>query len=75
MHKLDHLKEEIGYFKFWLGIVVLTDISVLGWVISAVDGAGRARIILAATGIAVLSFCAAVLHRGIERRMLRIKEL
>ena len=75
MHKLDHLKEEIGYFKFWLGIVVLTDISVVGWVISAVDSAGRARIMLAATGIAVLSFCAAVLHRAIDRRMQRIKEL
>ena len=75
MHKLDHLKEEIGYFKFWLGIVVLTDISVLGWVISAVDSAGRARIMLAAIGVAVLSSCAAVLHRAIDHRMQRIKEL
>jgi hypothetical protein len=75
MLKLDHLKEEIGYFKFWLGIVVLTDISVLGWVIAAVDGATRVRITLAAIGILVLSFCAAVLHRAIARRLERIGEL
>ena len=53
----------------------MTDISVLGWVISAVDDANRARIMLAATGIAVLSYCAVFLHRAINRRMQRIKEL
>ena len=32
--RLDRLKEEVAYFKFWQGIVVVTDISLLGWLIS-----------------------------------------
>lgn len=75
MPKLDLLKEEIAYFKLWLGIVVLTDISVLGWIMSAVDAVSRIRIMLAATAVLVLSLCAAVLHRWIDQRMQRIREL
>ena len=69
MPKVDRLREEVAYLKLWLGIVVVTDISLVGWVISAADGADRMRIVLAAIGIAVLSFCAVVLHRAIERRI------
>lgn len=74
MPKLDLLKEEIAYFKFWLGIVVLTDISVLGWIISAMDTADPSRIVLAAMAVVVLSSCTGVLHRSINRRMLRIRD-
>jgi hypothetical protein len=49
MSELDHLREEVAYLKFWLGIVV-----VMG-------------LILLSTGIVVL-------HRRIERRIVRIKE-
>jgi hypothetical protein len=30
MSELDHLREEVAYLKFWLGIVVVTDISLAG---------------------------------------------
>ena len=39
MSELDHLKEEVAYLKFWLGIVVLTDISLAGWLISSSETA------------------------------------
>jgi integron integrase len=39
MSELDHLKEEVAYLKFWLGIVVVTDISLAGWLISSADTA------------------------------------
>jgi hypothetical protein len=31
MPQLDRLKERLAYLKFWLGIVVVTDISLIGW--------------------------------------------
>jgi hypothetical protein len=37
--ELDHLREEVAYLKFWLGIVVVTDISLAGWLISSSDTA------------------------------------
>ena len=34
MSELDVAKEQIAYLKFWLGVMVVTDISVVGWLIS-----------------------------------------
>ena len=32
--ELDVAKEQIAYLKFWLGVMVVTDISLFGWLIS-----------------------------------------
>jgi len=34
MSELDVAKEQIAYLKFWLGVMVVTDISLFGWLIS-----------------------------------------
>ena len=39
MSELDVAKEKIAYLKVWLGILVITDISTFGWLISNVDTA------------------------------------
>lgn len=75
MAELDRLKEEAAYLKFWQGLVVVTDISLTGWLIAAVEHADRFRVMLAVLGIALLSFGAVVLHREIARRMERIGRL
>jgi hypothetical protein len=31
MSELDRLKEQLAYLKFWQGIMVVTDISLVGW--------------------------------------------
>jgi hypothetical protein len=31
MSELDVAKEQIAYLKLWLGIMVVTDISLIGW--------------------------------------------
>ena len=33
MSELDLIKEKIGYYKVWLGIMVITDISLVGWLV------------------------------------------
>ena len=35
MSKLDRTKEQIAYLRFWLGVMVVTDISLVGWVVSS----------------------------------------
>lgn len=69
MPQLDRLREQLAYLKFWLGIAVVTDVSLIGWLISSFDGAGRLMLMLAATGVVLLSFGVVVLHRQIERRI------
>jgi hypothetical protein len=54
---------------------VITDISLAGWLISAVDEADRLRVFLAVLGVILLSFGAVVLHRRIDRRMEQLGEL
>ena len=34
MPKIDELKEEISYLKFWLGIIVATNIGLIGWLVN-----------------------------------------
>lgn len=75
MPKLDRLKEEVAYLKFWQGVVVITDVSLLGWLISAVDQADRLRILLAAFGVILLTSLAVGLHREINTHMADIGKL
>ena len=44
MSELDLAKEQIAYLKFWLGILVVTDISLFGWLITNTAG-GLLRIV------------------------------
>ena len=75
MPELDRLKEQVAYLKFWQGIVVVTDISLTGWLITASDTATRLTVILAIVGVALLSLEIVVLHREIERRIEQIGKL
>jgi hypothetical protein len=75
MAKLDRLKEEVAYVKLWLGLVVVTDIGLIGWLITTADDAGRLQTVLALLGIVVLSFGGVVLHREIADRLERIGRL
>jgi hypothetical protein len=72
---LELLKEQIAYLKFWQGIVVVTAISLLGWLVSAVDTAPRHRVVLAFLGIVLLTLGSIALHRQIDRRINEIGQL
>lgn len=73
--ELDRFREEVAYLKFWQGIVVVTDISVAGWLISASDSASTLTFVLALAGLAGLTIGIVVLHRQIERRIAQIGKL
>ena len=75
MSELDRLKEQLSYLKFWQGIVVVTDISLGGWLVSASDTAAPLTFVLAVVGVVLLSFGIVVLHRQIERRIDQIGKL
>ena len=75
MSELDVAKEKIAYLKVWLGILVITDISTFGWLISNVDSASR--FLLWAAVIAVVALTAGIflLHRRIDRHIRSLREL
>jgi hypothetical protein len=75
MRELDYLKEQVAYLKFWQGIVVVTDVSMAGWFVAAVEQTGAFRVTFAVLGIMLLTFGAVVLHRQIAAYIVQIRKL
>lgn len=75
MSELDRLKEQVAYLKFWQGIMVVTDISLVGWLVSTADGARPLTVALAIVGVVLLTLGIVMLHRQIERRIDHIGRL
>ena len=75
MSKLDVAKEQIAYLKFWLGVLVVTDISLVGWLVSREDPNPVYKILGAVIAIAVVTFAGFMIHRQIERRIDALEEL
>jgi uncharacterized membrane protein len=73
--ELDRLKEQVAYLKFWQGIMVVTDISLVGWLVSTADGARPLTVALAVVGVFLLTLGIVMLHRQIERRIDHIGRL
>lgn len=72
--EVDRLKEQVAYFKLWQGLFAVTDISVVGWLISGSDAANRWTIALAVAGVGLMTIGIIMLHRHIGTRMERLGE-
>jgi hypothetical protein len=75
MSELDRIKEQIAYLKYWQGIMVVTDISLVGWLLTAGESASVLIFLLAIAGVIALTLGIVNLHRQIERRIERIGSL
>ena len=75
MSELDRLKEQLVYLRFWQGIMVVTDLSLVGWLVSTADTATPTLLSFAIVGIVVLSLGIFLIHRQIERRIEHIGRL
>jgi hypothetical protein len=73
--QLDQLKEELVYFRLWLGIVVVAEISLLGWMASAAETTAPRLFAIAVGGIMVLGMIIYRLHRQIKRRIKQVRSL
>ena len=75
MSELDVAREKIAYLKVWLGILVVTDISTFGWLISNVDSASTALLWAAVIAVVALTIGIFVLHRRIDRHIQSLRWL
>jgi hypothetical protein len=73
--QLDGVKEELVYLRLWLGIVVVAEISLVGWFVSAAETATPRLFRLAVVGIMSLALGIFLLHRQISKRMEEIRSL
>ena len=75
MPELDGVKEQLVYLRLWLGIIVVAEISLIGWIASAVDTASLRLLTLAIAVTMVLAMGIFLLHRRIKRRIEQIWNL
>ena len=67
MSKVDKAKEQIAYLKFWLGVMVVTDISLVGWVVSSAGPAPAHQVLGALVAVVVITAAGFAVHCRIER--------
>ena len=75
MSELDVAKEQIAYLKFWLGIMVVTNISLFGWLISNASTANGGLLAAGCVAVVVVTAGIAMLHRRIERQIQDLRGL
>jgi len=73
--ELDAAREHLAYLKLWQGAVIVTEISLIGWLSSASAGASAYTVALAWIGFSVLTFIALILHRLVVHYLKRIRSL
>jgi len=75
MSKSDKAKEQIAYLKFWLGVMVVTDISLIGWRVSSADSAPVHKVGGAIVAVVVITAAGFAVHRRIEQLIDALEEL
>jgi len=75
MSKLDIAKEQIAYLKFWLGIMVVTGISLAGWLLSNLQSAHWVLIVFDLLALLTIGFGRYFIHKRIESKIAQTEEL
>jgi hypothetical protein len=73
--ELDRVKEQLVYLRFWLGIMVATEIALVGWLISTPINANPMLWSMGVLGAVVLATGIFLVHRQVERRIDQIGKL
>jgi len=75
MSKLDRAKEQIAYLKFWLGVMVVTDISLVGWLVSSAGSAPMHQVVGALVAVVVVTASGLIVHRRVTRLIDTLEDL
>ncbi len=75
MSELEVAKEQIAYLKLWLGIMVVTDISLIGWFIGNYGQASTSLLTMDLVAITGVSAGIVGLHLRIDSWIKDLREL
>ncbi len=73
--KLDVAREQIAYLKLWLGIVIVTDISLVGWLFGNFRSAEGPLIVGDILAFIGISWGCYALHTRIESAIAKLEDL
>jgi len=75
MTKIDSVKERVAYLKIWLGIFVVTIISLIGWLVSNYATAKLLLVVLDIVAILILLVAILLTHKEINRKINQMESL
>jgi len=75
MSETDLVKETIAYLKFWLGVLVVTDVSLVGWLLTHVEQESDIKKFGAIPCALVIAMAALFIHERIQRLINRLEDL
>jgi len=71
MAKIDEVKEELNYLKVWLGIIVITTIGLISWLINNYEIASQLKVISDIIAIFILTITISIIDRKIKIKSLK----
>ena len=75
MAKIDEIKEELNYLKVWLGIIVITTIGLISWLMNNYGLSSDIKIISDIIAIIVLTISIIIIDKNIKKKIKSLKEL
>jgi hypothetical protein len=75
MAKIDEIKEELNYLKVWLGIIVITTIGLISWLINNYEISSDIKIIGAIISIVTLTLSIIKIDKNIKNKIRSLKDL
>ncbi|PHS41016.1 MAG: hypothetical protein COB07_03210 [Sulfurovum sp.] len=75
MGKIDEIKEELNYLKVWLGIIVLTSIGLIGWLLNHYEISSNLKIVSAMVAIVILTIAIIIIDKNIKKKIKSLKDL
>lgn len=73
--RIDEIKEELNYLKIWLGIVVVTAISLIGWLINNYALESSMKIFGDIIAIIVLTIAIIIVDKKIKNKIKSLRDL
>ena len=75
MGRIDEIKEELNYLKVWLGIIVLTSIGLIGWLLNHYEISSSFKIVSAVVAIIILTIAIIIIDKNIKKKIKSLKDL
>jgi len=75
MGKIDEVKEELNYLKVWLGIIVVTTIGLIGWLVNHYGSASTLKTAGGVVAIMLLTFAIILIDKNIKKKIKSLKDL
>jgi len=75
MAKVDEVKEELNYLKVWLGIIVITTISLASWLINNYEISSKIKTVADIVAIFSLTITILIIDKKIKNKIKNLRDL